>query len=70
MIAPETNGEEAEDVAARLRARVRDCGRDGVHVSAGAGYAIFPGDGRTVHELLSRAVRDLLGAKHNNVRAG
>jgi diguanylate cyclase (GGDEF)-like protein len=66
VIAPETNGEEAEDVAARLRARVRDCGRDGVRVSAGAGFAIFPSDGRTVHELISCADRDLLGAKHNN----
>ncbi len=65
VIAPETNGEEVEDVAARLRTRVRDCSRNGVRVSAGTGFAIFPGDGRTVHELLSRADRDLLGAKHN-----
>lgn len=65
VIAPETNGEEAEDVAARLRTRVRGCGENGVRVSAGTGFSIFPADGRTVHELLSRADSDLLGAKHN-----
>jgi diguanylate cyclase (GGDEF)-like protein len=65
VIAPETNGEEVEDVAARLRARVRRCGEDGVRISAGTGYAIFPGDGRSIHELLARADSDLLGAKRS-----
>lgn len=65
VIAPETNGEEVEDVAARLRTRVRGCGENGVRVSAGTGFAIFPADGRTVHELLSRADTDLLGVKRN-----
>lgn len=63
VIAPETNGEEAEDVAARLRTRVRACGEEGVQISGATGFAIFPADGRTVYELLSRADSDLLGAK-------
>jgi diguanylate cyclase (GGDEF)-like protein len=63
VIAPETNGEEAEDVAARLRTKVRGCGGKGTRLSAGTGYAIYPGDGRTVHDLLRRADSDLLGAK-------
>jgi diguanylate cyclase (GGDEF)-like protein len=66
VIAPETNGEEAEDVAARLRARVRRCSRDGVRISAGTGFAIFPADGRSISDLIDRADRDLLGAKRNS----
>jgi diguanylate cyclase (GGDEF)-like protein len=65
VIAPETNGEEAVDVAARLRATVRECGSDAVPVTAGTGFAIFPADGRSVDALLSHADRDLLGAKRN-----
>ena len=52
-------------MAARLRTKVRGCGPDGARLSAGTGFAIFPGDGRTVHELLSRADRDLLSAKRD-----
>jgi diguanylate cyclase (GGDEF)-like protein len=66
VIAPETNGEEAEDVAARLRTRVRGCGSDWVEISGATGYSIFPADGRSVHELLSRADTDLLGAKRSS----
>src|ERR1044072_6355496 len=66
VLAPETNGEEAEDVAARLRTRGRDCGEEGGRISARTGDATSPGDGRTVHELLNCADRDLLGAKHSN----
>jgi diguanylate cyclase (GGDEF)-like protein len=62
VIAPETNNEEAEDVAARVRTRLRECG-DSVDVSAGTGFAIFPADGRSVDELLGFADRDLLAAK-------
>ena len=66
VIAPETNGEEAEEVAARLRARVRDCGVGGLSISAGAGFAIFPADGRVADELLRHADHDLLDAKHTS----
>jgi diguanylate cyclase (GGDEF)-like protein len=63
VIAPETNGEEAEDVAARLRNRLRRCGREGLAVSAATGFAIFPADGRSGEALLQCADTDLLGAK-------
>jgi diguanylate cyclase (GGDEF)-like protein len=63
VIAPETNGEEAEDVAARIRHRVRRCSREELPISAGTGFAIFPGDGRCGEELLSCADADLLGSK-------
>jgi diguanylate cyclase (GGDEF)-like protein len=66
VIAPETNGEEAEDVAARIRGRVRGCGDEQVGISGATGLAIFPGDGRTVDALLDCADRDLLGAKRGN----
>jgi len=64
VIAPETNSEEAIDVAARLRTRLRECG-DSVQVSAGTGFAIFPADGRTLDELFVYADRDLLAAKQS-----
>jgi diguanylate cyclase (GGDEF)-like protein len=63
VIAPETNGEEAEEVAARLRHRVRECGNEEMRVSAGTGFAVFPADGRSADELLSVADADLFGAK-------
>jgi diguanylate cyclase (GGDEF)-like protein len=63
VIAPETNGEEAEDVAARLRTRLRECGVGGPPISAGVGLAVFPADGRAADELFRCADRDLLGAK-------
>lgn len=63
VIAPETNGEEAEDVAARIRNRVRRCSREHLPISAATGFAIFPGDGRSAEDLLRCADADLLGAK-------
>lgn len=62
VIAPETNSEEAVDVAARLRGRLRECG-EGIHVAAGTGFAIFPADGRSIDELFGYADRDLMAAK-------
>jgi diguanylate cyclase (GGDEF)-like protein len=62
VIAPETNGEEAEDVAARLRTRLRECGQN-VGVSAGTGFAVYPVDGRSIDELLGFADRELMAAK-------
>lgn len=66
VIAPETNGEEAEDVAARIRNHVRRCGHEELPISAGSGFAIFPGDGRSAEELLRCADADLLGAKRGD----
>ncbi|HWP33661.1 MAG TPA: GGDEF domain-containing protein [Solirubrobacterales bacterium] len=63
VIAPETNGEEAEDVAARIRNCVRRCSREELPISGGTGFAIFPGDGRSAEQLLGCADADLLGSK-------
>jgi diguanylate cyclase (GGDEF)-like protein len=67
VIVPEADAEEAEEVAARLRARVRlrGFGTDARRpVSAATGFAMFPVDGATVKELLTFADRDLFAAKH------
>jgi diguanylate cyclase (GGDEF)-like protein len=66
VIAPETNAEEAGEVAARLRRRVasRGFGSDEARpVSAKTGLAIFPVDGTTVDALLGFADHDLFAAK-------
>lgn len=63
VIAAETNVEEAEEVAARLRARIRECGVGGLPVSAGTGIACFPADGRTADQLTRIADLALLGMK-------
>ncbi|HEU4707353.1 MAG TPA: GGDEF domain-containing protein [Solirubrobacterales bacterium] len=66
VIVPEVNAEEAEEVAKRLRGRVerRGFGSDERRpVTARAGYAMYPADGRTVDELLTVADDDLLAAK-------
>lgn len=63
VIAPETNDEEAEDVAARLRNRVRECSDERRPISACTGFAVFPGDGRSSDELIARADDDLLESK-------
>ncbi len=63
LIAPETNGEEADEVAARLRERVRVSVVGRVPVSAGTGIALFPADGSTPDELLGVADSDLFDTK-------
>jgi diguanylate cyclase (GGDEF)-like protein len=68
VIAPETNGEEAEEVAARLRAQVRDCSVDELPVSAGTGIASFPADGRTADQLTHVADLALLRIKQSDDR--
>ncbi len=67
VIVPEANAEEAEEVAARLRARVsqRGFGSDEARpVAAATGFAMFPADGLTAEQLLGFADRDLFAAKH------
>jgi diguanylate cyclase (GGDEF)-like protein len=66
VIAPETDAEEAEEVARRLRDRVahRGFGNDEARpVSAKTGFAMFPADGTTADKLLSFADLDLFAAK-------
>ena len=67
VIVPEANAEEAEEVAARLRARIarRGLGTDELWpVSAATGFAMFPVDGSSVDGLLGFADQDLFAAKH------
>jgi diguanylate cyclase (GGDEF)-like protein len=69
VIAPETNAEEAEEVAARLRARAsrRGFGSDETRpVSAAVGFAMFPADGSTTDDLLGYADSDLFDAKRHH----
>jgi diguanylate cyclase (GGDEF)-like protein len=68
VIVPETSAEEAEEVAARLRARVcrRGFGTDATRpVSAATGFAMFPADGDGGEALLGFADRDLFAAKRD-----
>jgi diguanylate cyclase (GGDEF)-like protein len=66
VIVPEANAEEAEEVAARLRARIRrrgfgtDIERP---VTAATGFAMFPADGDSAERLLGFADGDLFAAK-------
>jgi diguanylate cyclase (GGDEF)-like protein len=66
VLVPETAAEEAEEVAARLRARVRHRGYGSDEerpITAATGLALFPADGATPEELLGCADRDLYAAK-------
>ncbi|HEU4392391.1 MAG TPA: GGDEF domain-containing protein [Solirubrobacterales bacterium] len=66
VIVPEASAEEAEEVAARLRARTRHRGFGSDEkwpVTAACGFAMFPVDGVTVDDLLGFADSDLFAAK-------
>jgi diguanylate cyclase (GGDEF)-like protein len=66
VIVPEAHAEEAEEVAGRLRARVRrrGFGTDATRpVSAATGFAMFPADGASIDELFGFADSDLFAAK-------
>jgi diguanylate cyclase (GGDEF)-like protein len=66
VIVPEAHAEEAGEVAARLCRRIRNRGFGtdlALPVSATAGIAMFPADGRDEQELLRRADLDLFSAK-------
>ncbi len=54
VLLPETESEAAQHVAQRISERLRDDGED-PPISASAGAAIFPHDGKTIDELLSAA---------------
>ena len=55
MIAPETDRDEAEDLARRLREGIERIQVEGSSVGACTGCAVFPEDGSNVDRLLSRA---------------
>jgi diguanylate cyclase (GGDEF)-like protein len=66
VIVPEASAEEAEEVVARLRARIsrRGFGSDERWpVTAACGFAMFPVDGASVDDLLGFADADLFAAK-------
>ncbi len=66
VIVPETEAEEADEVAARLCRRIRHRGYGSdteLPISAAAGIAMFPADGRGEQELLRRADQGLFAAK-------
>ena len=66
VIVPEAHAEEAEEVATRLCRRIRQRGYGSdleLPVSAAAGIAMYPADGRTEQELLRRADLDLFASK-------
>jgi diguanylate cyclase (GGDEF)-like protein len=68
VIVPEAHAEEAEEIAARLRARVAQRGLgtdDRLPVSAATGLAMFPADGADVDGLLGVADADLFAAKRS-----
>jgi GGDEF domain-containing protein len=68
VIVPETNAEEASEVAARLRARIarRGFGSDEeLPLGAATGFAIFPADGTSAEQLLGFADADLFAAKRD-----
>jgi diguanylate cyclase (GGDEF)-like protein len=68
VIVPEADAEAADEVAARLGDRVRHRGfgnDDSRPVSAAAGIAVFPVDGRSGEELLGCADLDLFAAKRS-----
>jgi diguanylate cyclase (GGDEF)-like protein len=66
VLAPETGADEAEELVARLRIGLRECGVQDMRVDAHAGFAIFPGDGRNVDELLAFADVHLLADKRES----
>jgi diguanylate cyclase (GGDEF)-like protein len=66
VIVPEAGGEEAEEVACRLRERIRERAAESEEetgVSATTGLAVFPVDGTDAEALLGVADRDLFDSK-------
>jgi diguanylate cyclase (GGDEF)-like protein len=55
VVAPETDRDEAEELAARLRHGVMDVKVEGRRLSACTGCAVFPEDGQDLDALLARA---------------
>ncbi len=69
VIVEETDPEEAGEVAARIRDRIKHRGFDSderLPLSGATGLAIYPDDGLTAEELLGSADQDLLAAKRGD----
>jgi diguanylate cyclase (GGDEF)-like protein len=62
LVLPETDSEVAWRVAQRISERLRNDGEE-PPISVSAGAATFPGDGRTIDELLGAADRALYRGK-------
>jgi diguanylate cyclase (GGDEF)-like protein len=68
VIAPETDREQAEALADRLREAIAKLSVDGRGISASTGCAIFPEDGDTVNALLAQGDLELRGVKSSRPR--
>jgi diguanylate cyclase (GGDEF)-like protein len=68
VIAPETDREQAEALADRLRKAITRVSVDGRSLSASTGCAIFPEDGDTVNKLLAQGDLELRGSKDSRPR--
>jgi diguanylate cyclase (GGDEF)-like protein len=68
VIAPETDREQAEALADRLRDAVSRVAVDGDSLTATTGCAVFPEDGDTVNRLLGESDRELRGSKRSRPR--
>jgi diguanylate cyclase (GGDEF)-like protein len=68
VIAPETDREQAEALAERLREAISRLSVDGRRISASTGCAIFPEDGDTVNALLAQGDLELRGVKGSRPR--
>jgi diguanylate cyclase (GGDEF)-like protein len=63
VIAPESEVDDAEELAQRLRDLLAGCGEDGQRITGATGIAVYPADGRTADDLLSFADAHLLAHK-------
>ncbi len=68
VIAPETDREQAEALADRLRDAISRVAVDGDSLTATTGCAVFPEDGDTVNRLLAEGDRELRGIKRARPR--
>lgn len=62
VVLPETDSQQARQIAARIRERLASDG-ESPPISVSVGSAVFPGDGETIEKLLSAADRALYGMK-------
>ena len=62
VVLPETNSEQAQQIATRVRERIASDGQSPA-ISAAVGTAVFPDDGESIDKLLSAADRALYGMK-------
>ncbi len=63
VLAPETDAEGAEMLAARIRDRLSRVQFAGDTIGATVGWSVYPADGRTAAELLERADEQLMTGK-------